>query len=95
MTSPTAKYQVTPLLAQRFNALSWDNYSNLHVILEDPNYSDSMAACCMKSAADRDLDAEGIACAQLVVELSPTQRRKLARMVDWHRQRETTEGGRR
>ena len=95
MTAPTAKYQVTPLLAQRFNALSWDNYTNFHIILEDPNFSDSMAACCMEGAVERGLDAEGIACAQLIVELSPTQRRKLARMVDWHRLSETTDGGRR
>ncbi len=87
MTSPTAKHQVTPLLAQRFNTLTWDNYCTFHVVLEDPNYSDSTAAACMEGAVAKGLDAEGIACAQLIIELSPTQRRKLSRMVDWHGQR--------
>ncbi len=88
MTSPMAKHQVTPLLAQRFDTLSWDNYCTFHIVLEDPNYSDSDAASCMAGAVEKGLDAEGMACAQLILELSPTQRRKLAGLVDWHRQGE-------
>jgi hypothetical protein len=55
-------------------------WGSLHVILDDGNYSDSSVRYCVHSAAESG-DVEGERLARILLSMSTTQRRKLARLA--------------
>jgi len=52
----------------------------LHVVLDDGNYEDHFVHGCLDTAI-RDGDADGARLAMTLLQMSKTQRRKLARMI--------------
>lgn len=56
-------------------------WGSLHVVLDEPNYSDADVAFCIEVARSRG-DAEGEALAEILMRMSKTQRSKIGREAE-------------
>ena len=55
-------------------------WGSLHVILDDGNFSDGSVRYCLQHATEK-RDTEGIELAKILLSMSFTQRKKLARLA--------------
>lgn len=78
MSKPTI-----PEVIDRFRAYQrqWPAWHSLHVVLDDGNYADVFVEGCIETA-ERWGDHEGAELARILLRMSRTQRRKIARTVD-------------
>lgn len=53
---------------------------SLHIVLEDQNVADGHVQHCREYAIERD-DADGVALADLLAQMSKTQRSKIAQLI--------------
>lgn len=81
MTKPVAKITVPDVL-DRFRAYHAREplWGSLHIVLDDGNIDNASVRFCAKYAAE-ELDYEGLELAELLLQMSGTQRRKIARMA--------------
>lgn len=79
MTAPSATITV-PEVVDRFRAYHLDNpaWGALHIVLEDHNLEDSSVQFCINCAIKED-DVEGEALARILLQLSQSQRMKIAK----------------
>lgn len=80
MTERMSRITVTPELIDRFRAYrAWHPaWGSLHVVLDDGNWADGFVEYCVLHAEERG-DAEGAELARLLLQMSRTQRVKIAR----------------
>lgn len=71
-----------PEVVERFRAYHRFNpvWGSLHIVLDDGNVSDAHVLFCVAEARSRN-DAEGERLALILLEMSRTQRRKLAEVA--------------
>jgi hypothetical protein len=71
-----------PEVLDRFKAYhaQHPSWGSLHVVLDDLNLEDYWVECCLQFALSAD-DGEGYYLVRLLLAMSKTQRRKLARLA--------------
>lgn len=74
--------RLTPEIVERFKAYHQANlvWGRLHIVLDDLNFHDSCVEHAITWATEEN-DAEGKALAELLLQMSKTQRRKLSRIA--------------
>ncbi len=78
---PSAKITV-PEVIDRFAAyyekhITW---GSLHIVLDDFNIDNGSVEFCIKYAEEKG-DAEGLELAKILLQMSPTQRKKIGRLL--------------
>ena len=77
--------KITPALIERFRAYArvvGCAWGPLHIVMSDGNVEDDSIKFCIEAAV-RDGDEEGVKLADLLLQMSWTQRQKLYRMRLW------------
>jgi hypothetical protein len=77
-TRPTVP-QLVPLIRAYYAKPGNLVGGNLHAVLDDGNLADGHIEWCLARARDEG-DADGVLLAELLLQMTPTQRRKLAAM---------------
>lgn len=81
MSKPNATITVPDVL-DRFRAYHAHEpvWGSLHIVLDDGNIDNASVRFCAKWASEHG-DAEGIELAEILLQMSGTQRRKIARLA--------------
>ena len=82
MIKPSAKIYVTPALIERFNKYHYRHcaWGSLHIVLDDFNLEDQHVKFCIQYAKEQG-DTEGAELGELLLQMSETQRAKVARLA--------------